>query len=283
MRLVDEYHRGQAVILLVFTAFLWSLGGILIKWVEWAPMAIAGMRSAIAAVVFWIYLRRPRLNWSLAQVGGALAYTSTVILFVIANKMTTAANAILLQYTAPVFVGLFSAWFLGEQATKRDWLTVLMVIGGMILFLLDDLSVGSLYGNLLAILSGVSFAAMIIFLRKQKTDSPVESVFLGNIITAVLGLPFYFHSAPQLTGWIGLLLLGVFQLGFSYILYTQAIKRVTALQAVLVPVIEPVLNPVWVLIFLGEVPGPWAILGGLVVLVSVAVRCLADAPQKRKR
>ena len=265
----------RAIVLLFLTAVLWSLGGLLIKWVNWSAMAIAGMRSAIAAVVFWVYLRRPKFDWSFAQLGGAVAYSSTVVLFVLANKMTTAANAIILQYTAPIYVALFGSWFLGERTTKGDWLTILTVMGGMVLFFLDDLSTGNFYGNLLAILSGMSFAAMVLFLRKQKTGSPMESVFLGNIITAGLGLPFYFQSAPEVTGWIGLLLLGIFQLGFPYIFYTLAVPGVTALQAVLIPVIEPLLNPVWVLLFMGETPGPWAILGGLVVLVAVTLRCLA--------
>ncbi|HHU52339.1 MAG TPA: DMT family transporter [Firmicutes bacterium] len=274
---VQTSIQRRAVLLLFLTAVLWSLGGLLIKLVNWSAMAIAGMRSAIAAVVLWVYLRRPRFDWSFAQLGGAAAYSSTVVLFVLANKMTTAANAIILQYTAPIYVALFGSWFLGERATKGDWLTILTVMGGMALFFLDDLSPGNFYGNLLAILSGMSFAAMVLFLRKQKTGSPLESVFLGNIITAGLGLPFYFQSPPEVTGWIGLLLLGVFQLGFSYIFYTLAVTRVTALQAVLIPVLEPLLNPVWVLLFIGETPGPWAIIGSLTVLAAVTLRCLVDA------
>ncbi|HEY8343811.1 MAG TPA: EamA family transporter [Bacillota bacterium] len=272
----------RALLLLFLTAVLWSLGGLLIKWVNWSAMAIAGMRSAIAAVVLWVYLRRPRFDWSFAQLGGAVAYSTTVVLFVLANKMTTAANAIILQYTAPIYVALFGSWFLGERATKGDWLAIFTVMGGMVLFFLDDLSPGNFYGNLLAILSGMSFAAMVLFLRKQKTGSPLESVFLGNIITAGLGLPFYFQFPPEVTGWIGLLLLGVFQLGFPYIFYTLAVTRVTALQAVLIPVLEPLLNPVWVLLFMGETPGPWAILGGLTVLAAVTLRCLAGAAREEE-
>jgi|SRR5690554_1429265 len=276
-----EYRGNEhsATILLIFTAVLWSLGGMLIKSISWSPMAIAGMRSMIATVVFWAYLRRPKFNWSVAQVGGALAYSATVILFVLANKMTTAANAILLQYTAPIYVAVFSAWFLGERSTKADWITVFAVLGGMVLFFLDDLSPGDFYGNLLAIGSGISFAAVTMFLRKQKGGSPMESVLLGNVITAFIGLPFcftFFSSSSAVTDWVGLFLLGVLQLGVPYILYTVALKRVKALKAVLISVIEPLLNPLWVLLIIGEAPGPWAVLGGLVVLVAVTVRALGN-------
>ena len=201
----------RRAVLLLFNRRLMEFGGLLIKLVNWSAMAIAGMRSAIAAVVLWVYLRRPRFDWSFAQLGGAAAYSSTVVLFVLANKMTTAANAIILQYTAPIYVALFGSWFLGERATKGDWLTILTVMGGMALFFLDDLSPGNFYGNLLAILSGMSFAAMVLFLRKQKTGSPLESVL--DIITAGLGYPFIsilrrLQATPLLLR---------FQLGFSYI------------------------------------------------------------------
>lgn len=267
-------ERVTAVLLLVMTAVLWSLGGLLIKWVPWNPVAIAGARSAIAALVLVAYIRRPRFTWSFPQIGGAIAYMATVVLFVLGNKLTTAANTILLQYTAPVYVALFGSWFLGERATKADWVTILLVLGGMVLFFLDNLTAGGVWGNIAAILSGVSFAGLVLFLRKQKNESPIESVLLGNVLTALVGIPFYLQSPPGFNGWLGLALLGVIQLGLSYILYSAAIKKVTALEAILIPVIEPILNPLWVFFLLGETPGHWALLGGLIVLVSVTTRCL---------
>jgi drug/metabolite transporter (DMT)-like permease len=144
----------------------------------------------------------------------------------------------------------------------------------MVLFFVDDLSKGGFWGNIIAILSGIAFAGMALFLRKQKDHSPLESVFLGNILTFVIGLPFMMHSAPDARGWLGLVLLGVFQLGCSYILYAEAIKHVTALEGILIPILEPVLNPIWVFLLLGERPGKWAITGGIIVLVSVTLRCV---------
>ncbi len=277
--LMDEPRgeRHQAIGFLVVTAILWSSAGLLIKMISWNPIAIAGMRSAIATLVLLVFLRRPHLTWSSAQIGGALAYTVTVILFVLANKLTTAANAILLQYTSPIFVALFGAWFLGERATRLDWTTIFVVMGGMVLFFLDDLTTGGLWGNVCAIASGVTFACFVLFMRKQKNDSPLESVFLGNILTALIGFPFMFEAMPSASSWVGLILAGVIQLGLSQVLYAAAIKHVAALEAILIAVIEPILNPVWVLLIMGEAPGPWALLGGFIVLVSVTIRYVVTA------
>jgi drug/metabolite transporter (DMT)-like permease len=270
----DFSTKRGAVVALVGAALLWSLGGLLIKSVQWTPLAIAGTRSAIASVVLLLVLGKPRLNWSFAQIGGAVAYAATVILFVTANKMTTAANAILLQYTAPVYVALFGPWFLKERSTRADWATIAVVMGGMLLFFMDRLSPEGFGGNLVAIASGVAFAWLTLFMRKQKAGSPWESAFLGNLLTAAVCLPFYLGSGPDALSWAALLVLGIFQLGFSYILYAKAIKHVPAVEATLISIIEPILNPVWVLLALGEQPGMWALAGGAVVLSALTFRTL---------
>ncbi len=271
----------RAVGLALAAGVLWSLGGLLIKQVSWNPLAISGSRSAIAALVLLAVLRRPRLSWSFAQVGGAVAYTATVILFVLANRLTTAASAILLQYTAPVYAALLGAWFLHERVTWLDWVTIGVVMGGMVLFFLDRLTFSGLWGNVCAIASGVTYASLVLFLRKQKDDSPLESVFLGNVLTALIGIPFMLQGPPGGSGWAGLTLLGVFQLGLPYVLYSAAIKHITTLEGVLIPVIEPILSPVWVFLLLGESPGKWTFLGGAVVLGAVTARYAIRALQGR--
>lgn len=277
-----ETHRAKSIVLLVITAILWSSGGILIKVIDWNPLAIAGLRSAIAAAVLLIVLKRPKINWSFPQVGAALAYAAMVILFVSANKMTTAANAILLQFTAPIYVALLGAWFLKEKTKLMDWITIFFVFCGMALFFLDNLSTSGFLGNILAMISGVCFALFTIFMRMQKDGSPLESVFLGNVLTAIIGIPFMFQSAPNKAGWVSLVLLGVIQLGIPYILYSKAIKHVTAIEAILIPVIEPILNPVWVFLMMGEAPAKWAIFGGCVVITAVTIRCVLLTVQARK-
>lgn len=269
-----EASRTVSLLLLAATAILWSFGGLLIKLVQWNPIAIAGMRSLIAALLLLAIIRHPKLPRSLPQFAGILAYAATVILFVLANKLTTAANAILLQYTAPVYVALLGAWFLKERVSKTDWATIFLVLGGMVLFFLDDLKGGGLAGNIVALLSGFSFAIMIISLRSQKSASPLETVFWGNVMTAVIGIPFMIGPLPTAKSWLGLILLGIFQLGLSYILYTIAIRKVTALEGILIPVIEPIMNPILVLIVLNEIPGTWSIAGGILVLISITVRCV---------
>jgi drug/metabolite transporter (DMT)-like permease len=144
----------------------------------------------------------------------------------------------------------------------------------MVLFFMDDIEMKSILGNIIAIISGITFAAVVLLMRKQKNESPLESILLGNLLTAIIGVPFMFQSVPSSSSWVGLILLGTIQLGLPYILYAKAIKSVTALEAVLIPVIEPIVNPIWVFLLLGEVPGRWSILGGIVVLVAVTLRCI---------
>jgi len=267
----------KAVALLVMTAVLWSLGGLLIKSIAWSAPAIAGARSAIAAVVLLSVVRPRNFTWSAAQIGGTVAYAVTVILFVLANKLTTAANSILLQYTAPLWIAVFSPWFLKESARWFDWPIIALILVGTTLFFLDEVTVSGFWGNILALVSGLSFGWLAMFLRKQETGSPFESVFLGNVLTALVCLPFMFTCLPTthgsvVLGFMLLAALGVFQLGLSYIFYANAIRHVTALEAMLIPAIEPILNPTIVLLVLGERPGSLAIIGGAVVLAAVTTR-----------
>jgi drug/metabolite transporter (DMT)-like permease len=269
----------RSVLLLVIAALFWSLGGLLIKNVAttWPALAVAGGRGLIAGLFLLATTRGLRFRFSRDQIVGAVFYAACTITFCTATSLTTAANAILLQYTAPVWIALFSAGFLGEQATRSDWLTIAAVLFGMTLFFADSLELTHVLGNVIAVISGVFFAAMTIALRKQKDTSASESIILGNFLAFLIGLPWLLR-APTLppAGWISLGLLGVVQLGISYWLYARAIKHVTALEAVLIPVIEPILNPVWVLLALHEKPTPLALVGGAIVLVAVTLRAIAS-------
>ncbi|NLM52802.1 MAG: DMT family transporter [Firmicutes bacterium] len=268
--------------LLVVVALMWSSAGVLIKLIPWHPLAIAGARSAIAVIVFLLVVKKPKFTGSPSQIGAAVAYAVTVTTLVVATKMTTAANAVLLQYTAPIYVAFFSAWFLKERITRLDIITVVIVFGGMILFFLDELSLHNFVGNLYGVISGISFGAFAVLLRTQKDGSPLESVLLGNLLTSICSVFILLRQpAMEWTGWVALLALGVLQMGIPYILYCLAIKSVTALDAVLIPIIEPILNPVWVFLMLGEAPGPRALLGGVLVLCMVTMRCLLPLWQRK--
>jgi drug/metabolite transporter (DMT)-like permease len=255
-------QRFRAITAVLLATVMWSTGGVLVKWVTSHPLTISGLRSLIAIPVLLLFLRRPRFTWSVPQIGAAVAYSATVIAFVIATKLTMAANAILLQYTSPIFVALPGGWLLGERTGWGDWLAIGVVLGGLVLFFLDRLSLSGLAGNLVAIGSGLSFAFLLIFLRQQKSGSPMESIVLGNILTAAIGLPFVFGHWPDRSGWLGIALLGTFQLGLPYALYSRGIRKVTALQAILIKGFEPILNPLWVYLFIGETPGRWALGAG---------------------
>ena len=273
----------RALAQLTLAALCWSLGGVLIKNVDWPPLAVAGGRGLIAAGFLAATSRGLKFRWSPVQLGAAVAYAATTVLFVVANKLTTAANAILLQYTAPVWIALFGAWFLGERTTRADWLTVAAVLAGMALFFADGLQFSGVTGNVFALASGVSFAVMILTLSRQKNSGPpIESIILGNVIAFAIGLPFMLRAPlPSHGGLMALAVLGVVQLGMSYWLYARALRHVTALEAVLVPVVEPILNPLWVLLVLGEKPSGLALVGGGIVLVAVTLRALASVRARR--
>lgn len=284
-------RRGAAVALLALTALLWSSGGLCIKLIELGPMAITGARSALAAAVLVLALRlsrgrdgegRARFRFSRAELCGAAGYAGLLVSNVAATKLTTAANAILLAYTAPVYVALLAPRLLGEPTRRGDWLFVLATLAGMVLFFLDRLSPGGLTGNLLAVGTGLSYAAFTLSLRSQKEASPLRCILLGHLLTAAAGLPFLAADLarglwPDTASLLGLLYLGVAQQGVSLLLYAWCIRRLYALEAILVMTLEPILNPVWVAVGYGERPGPWALAGGAMVLCAVTLRGAAAA------
>jgi len=267
--------RRHAVMLLVLCAVLWSTGGLLIKWIAWPALAVAGLRSAIAAAVLLLVLREWRWRWSWLQVSGALAGAASMLGFVVATRLTAAANAIFLVYTAPLYVALLSAWVLREPIRGFDWLTILLTLIGMGCFCFEQLSSAGWAGNLCALGSGLALAWLVVCLRKQAAASPLTTLLLANVLVAVTGVPFMFAAMPDPVSWGALLFAGVVQLGVPTVLYCKAIPHVRAIEAVLIPVIEPVLNPFWVFLLVDEVPSGWALLGGAIVLGAVTARGLA--------
>ncbi len=205
----DVRQDRRAVWLLLICVTLWSTSGVLIKESTLPAMAIVSGRSLLTAIVVALYIRRPHFTWSLPQIGGAVMQAATFVLFVMATQMTSAANAILLQYTAPLWVALFGIWYLHERPRRIDYITMAMIAFGMLLFFGDKLTGSGMVGNILAIISGITMAWMTLFLRKQKDGSPMETILLGNILAAVIGLPFLLtvlayqhgHRHPSLPGY----------------------------------------------------------------------------------
>jgi len=274
METSSKNQRTKAIIYTIISAALLSSGGILLKFIDMHPMAIASSRGMIATLIVWIYLRKPNFTFSKAQVIGGISYSLMVTTFILANKLTTAANAIVLQYTAPIWVAILGAWILKEKIKIYDYFSIVFVSLGMVLFFLEDMGGGSLAGNTVAILSGVVLAASTIAMRLQKDGSPVETTLLGHMITIFIGLPFVFNANFTLQNIIGLILLGVFQIGISYILYALAIKHLKALESMLIMFLEPILNPIWVAIFYGEKPSLYSLIGGIIILITLAIRSI---------
>ena len=267
--------------LLLAAAILWSLGGVLIKSIDWSPVAIAGARSLIAMVIIGLVMPGVIRKISWESFPGAIAYAATVVLFVVATKMTTAANAIFLQYTAPVYIAIISPWFLHESTRWQDWLFVLFALAGVALFFFDQLSLEGLTGVIAALGSGLAFAWLTVLMRKQRAGSPEAVVFLGNGVTLLFALPWMFPIMKIQQNGPWLLLLGTVQLAIPYLLYSLAIRHVRALDASIISTIEPILNPVWVMLVTSEHPSFWSMAGGSIVLATSLLRSLVASRDER--
>ena len=289
--------RARAVATLLVVGLLWSTAGALIKYVPWPPAAIWGLRSLIAAVAL-IAIYRPswrgltRTEWL-----SALALAATTGLFVLANKWTTAANAILIQYSAPAWAALFATLLLGERATRLDWFTIGLALIGVSLFFLGQLSLDHVAGNLVALAAGVMFALNVVLLRKialgsvravgdprpPGAASPLRAMILGHVIAAVVAAPWVV-TAPALDGdgWAAMVALGLLQQTAPTVLYALAIRRVTAVEGLLIPIVEPIVSPLWVWLLFGEEPGRWALVGGAIVVGAVTLRGVAPSLAARR-
>ena len=267
-----------AILEMLLCAALWSIAGILMKFVPWNGFALAGMRSLIAGLTIASYMLFTHKRFVLSKrtlISGLLT-GSVYICFTVANKLTTAASAIVLQFTDPVFIVLFSALLLHKKPRRADMLVVLVTLFGIALFFFDQLTPGNLIGNGVAILSGVFMASMYMSVGNIPAEERFSAILIGQCFTFLVGLPALILTRPVFTGVIigCVLLLGVFQLGISYILFVNATLYCPPLACALLAALEPLLNPVWVLLFYGERPGPYALIGGLIVITAVTLWCI---------
>ena len=269
--------RRKAVILLVFAAVLWSTSGVFVKGLDWQPLSILAGRGIFTSILFLLYMRRlPKkvTRWTLLAAGGSMA---TQFLFVTSTKLTTAANSIFLQYTAPIYVVVLAYLLLREKPLRSDLIAMGIIFIGLLLFFGDQLSPDGFYGNILAVLSGMTSAIMMVSFRAQKNSSPEDSVLIASLVIAIFGFPSVLKESWTISGWSVLAYLGIFQIGVAFIFFTKGIKHIPALEANLIGTLEPILNPVWVFLFLGERMGKSALLGGLVVLMGVIVSAVGSA------
>jgi len=266
---MSKQQRGTMFV--AIAALLYSIGGLCIKLIPWGGMAINGGRTAIALLVIGGYLMAARhpLRFNRWILLGALCVFGTNALFSIANKLTTAANAIVLQFTVPIFVMLFSLFFFRKKPVKLDVMACVVVFGGILFFFLDSLEMGGGLGNVLALISGASYAG--VFMLDEMPDSDaISSVFWGDVISAVTGPPFLLQETQfPPSAILSLVILGVFQVGVAYVCLCIGLKTTPPVTASLVSGIEPVLNPILVAVFYGEKMGKFALVGAAIVIGGV--------------
>lgn len=274
-------------------ALLFSSGGALIKACTLSSWQVAAFRSGIAAVAMLVLLPAARRGWSLRVVPVGLAYAATMILYVLGNKLTTAANTIFLQSTAPLYIMLLAPLLLGERIRRGDVVYMAALAIGMAFFLIGDQQpVGTApnpaLGNLVAGFAGLSWGLTIMGLRwlgradTARSDQSVSAVVCGNAIACLVALPWALpvdHARP--TDWALVAFLGVFQIGVAYAFLTRGVRRVPALEVSLLLLLEPVLNPVWALVVHGERPGAWAAIGGAIIIAATAVNTLTRGGPRR--
>lgn len=273
-------RRGTLYVFLA--AVLYSIGGLCIKLIPWHGMSINGGRNMVSVLVVggYLLLTRHRPRWNKWIALGAASVCGTNILFTLANKMTTAANAIVLQFTAPIFVIVLSLLFWRKRPKKLDIAVCGVTLLGVTCFFLESLEAGNMLGNVLALASGLSYAGVFLLNDLPNAD-PISSVFWGDVCSAVVGLPYLVRetnfTASALTS---LVILGAFQVGLAYILMCEGLKTTPAVTASLISGIEPVLNPTLVAIFYHEMIGPLSFVGAVIVVGAVITYNVVQSRQK---
>lgn len=260
--------------LVLIAVFLWSTGGLFIKLTTLDAYQVTFYRSLFAAVTVMLLTRKEglRINWF--GIFTSVIYALLLFLFVWATKKTTAANAIFLQYTAPIYILVLAPFVIGEKFHLRDLFTVVVVLAGMSLFFVGKLEISDYQGNIAALFSGVFLGLYIMLLRHPKAEgfNPTIAVIYGNLLLALLNAPTGITVIGSMTAmdWFAVSFLGIVQIGISYVFFVRGVTGGTRpLDASLIGFIEPLLNPVWVFLFVGERPSQWAVLGGVIIIAAI--------------
>lgn len=282
----ERYSNISPLYFVLAAAVIWSTGGLFIKWTSLSGLELSFGRSLLAAITVAIFTRREGFGINRVTVLASLLYAALLLLFVLATKETTAANAIFLQYTAPLYVLILEPLFYKEKFRRRDLLTVIACVIGMSLFFVGKLRPEDVTGNLLALASGLCFAFYFLLLRNPRARkvNRASSVIYGNLLLVLLCAPAGLAALPTLTRFdaLAVLYLGVVQLGVAYTLFTLGMARgIRSLDAGIVGYIEPVLNPIWVFLVLAERPSKWALIGGAIIISAVVVHTTIKAKEGR--
>jgi drug/metabolite transporter (DMT)-like permease len=274
-------------LLVVAAAVIWSTGGLFIKWTTLNGLELSFGRSLLAAITVAVFTRREGFGLNRMTAITSVLYAALLLLFVLATKATTAANAIFLQYTAPLYVLILEPIFYKEKFRRRDLITVVICVAGMSLFFIGKLRPQDVTGNFLALASGLCFAAYFLLLRHSSARevNRASSVIYGNLLVVLVCAPVGVAAMRHISGAdaLSVAYLGIVQIGVAYTLFTLGMARgIRSLDAGIVGYIEPVLNPVWVFLFLGERPSRWALLGGVIIVGAVATHTIVKARESRQ-
>jgi drug/metabolite transporter (DMT)-like permease len=294
MKETENSPAISPVIFVLLAVLLWSTGGLFIKLTTLDAFAVNAGRSFFAAITVALFTYKKGLKLDVFTVLTSFLYAGTLSCFVYANKATTAANAIFLQYTAPIYILILAPFILKEKFRVSDLLTVIFCLAGMSLFFLETptaenkLATDIFSGNIAGLLSGVFFGLYFTFLRHPrslKNRNPALSVFYGNILIVLLMIPLLANNPPaeiSTKDVLAIVFLGVLQIGIAYILFTKGIAEgVRSLDASIIGFIEPLLNPVWVFLFIGEKPSNWALLGGAIIISAVILHTINSSRRRR--
>ncbi len=285
-RSITKKPSVPPLLLVLGAAILWSTGGLFIKAASLSAFELSFGRSLLAAVTIAVVTRKEGFGINRISALTSILYAALLILFVLATKLTTAANAIFLQYTAPVYVLILEPLFYKEKFRLRDLITVAVCVAGMSLFFVGKLRPQDVDGNLVALASGACFALFFLLLRhsKARNVNRASSAIFGNLIVVLVCGPSFFGAMRRgisASDFACIAYLGIIQIGVAYILFTGAMARgLRSLDASIVGYIEPVLNPVWVFLFIGERPSGWALVGGAIIIASVLAHMLVSAKAK---
>ena len=276
----EPMKKRRGILAALAAALCFSIGGLCMKLIPWNALAINGSRNLIACCVIGLYIRITghRLRINAAVLAGAVCIGSVTTLFVIANKLTTAGNAIIMQYTEPVWAMLLMYLFFKKKPGRKEIFAIVIVLAGIVFFFFDSLGSGRMLGDMLALLSGIFYAGMFMLNRFEKGDQ-LSSMFFGQILTGVLLTPALRGEtdfSPRVI--VTLVILGVVQVAVAYIFLAISLTCIDPVKASVICTLEPILNPIWVAVFYGEVLGPLAIAGGIIVVAGILYYNIRSAP-----
>lgn len=283
----SKSDKFSPLLFVIAAAVLWSTGGLFIKWTSLSGLELSFGRSLLAAITVAIFTRHEGFGLNKVTALASVLYAALLVLFVLATKETTAANAIFLQYTAPVYLLIFEPLIYKEKFRRRDLIVVVACVIGMSLFFVGKLRPQDVTGNLLALASGLCFACYFLLLRhsKARAVNRASSVIYGNLLVVLIAAPVGLKAIPQMTlhDAVSVAYLGIVQIGLAYTLFTVAMSRgLRSLDAGIVGYVEPVLNPIWVFLVIGERPTSWALLGGAIIVAAVVAHTLVEAKRGRR-